>query len=380
MAFWSVPLATSMADTSLRAYYTGEMLANIDGGERTGSAYLSDAGITIDSNLSGLFGAADAGFFAYLLWNNSATFSDKYVGDAQVVSNIDAGQAVRVYEFWYEQNLNDDVSLRFGLYDLNSEFDAIDTAGLFVNSSHGIGAEYAQSGRAGPSIFPVTSLAARFELTFDPQSTLRYVILDGVPGDPGDPSKTRIDLGGNDGVLHALEYNYTAGRGARFGIGGWLYSADFARIEPTANQPRDDGNRGLYGFIDTPVYDSGTGASVRGFLRYGIANDELNVFESYVGAGAVATGLIASRPDDRFGLAVASARTGEPWTRAVGGADGHETSIELTYSIKITDWLRVQPDVQWVLNPGVDPGLKNALVLGLRFELATEHAVAHQWR
>lgn len=378
LALGCVPSATTRADTALSAYYTGELWYNADGGLRTGTAYLSDAGLKIESALDGLLGGTDASLFAYFLWNNSNTFSDRYVGDAQVVSNIDARQAIRVYEFWYEQKLNDDVSMRFGLYDLNAEFDAVDTAGLFINSSHGIGAEYGQAGEAGPSIFPVTSLAARFDMAINDSSLLRYALLDGVPGDPNDPSRTTIDLGGSDGVLHALEYNYTVDGGAQFGLGAWLYSADFDRIEATASRPRDDGNGGIYGFVDAPVYRSNSGATVQGFLRYGIANDEFNVFDSYTGAGVVARGLIPSRPDDRFGLAIARAAIGAPWNRVTGGADSHETSIELTYSTQITGWLRIQPDIQYIENPGGNPAVKDAFVIGLRFELMTAHAIAHR--
>ncbi|NNC77057.1 MAG: carbohydrate porin [Woeseiaceae bacterium] len=362
------------AETKVSAYYTGDLLSNTDGGLKEGSAYLSDAGLTVDADLSGLFGDVDANLYATFLWNNSSTISNRYVGDAQGVSNIDAEQAVRIYEFWYQQQLNDDVTMRFGLYDLNSEFDAIESASLFLNSSHGIGAEYSQSGQGGPSIFPVTSLAARFDMAINESSILRYAILDGVPGDPNDPSKTKIDLGGGDGVLHALEYNFVVGNGARLGIGGWLYSADFDRIEATANNPRDDGNGGVYGFIDGPLYSNDSGLAVTGFFRYGVANDQINAFDSYIGAGAVATGLLSTRPNDRFGIALASARLGDPFERAVGGSvDKHETTIELTYSTRITNWLRLQPDIQFVINPGFDPALKNALVLGLRFELTMAH-------
>ena len=78
-------------------------------------------------------------------------------------------------------------SLLLGLYDLNSEFDVIETAGLFLNSSFGIGAEYGSSGRNGPSIFPATSFGAR--LSGQPVQSLfiRGAVLDGVPGDPPPP-------------------------------------------------------------------------------------------------------------------------------------------------------------------------------------------------
>ena len=43
-----------------------------------------------------------------------------------------------------------------------------------------------------------------------------------------------------------------------------------------------------------------------------------------------------------------------------------ETVIELTYERAIDDRLTVQPDVQYVINPGWDRALDNALVAGVR--------------
>ena len=42
----------------------------------------------------------------------------------------------------FKKNLNEKVSVLTCLYNLNSEFDVIETAGLFINSSHGIGPDY----------------------------------------------------------------------------------------------------------------------------------------------------------------------------------------------------------------------------------------------
>jgi porin len=39
-------------------------------------------------------------------------------------------------------------------------------------------------------------------------------------------------------------------------------------------------------------------------------------------------------------------------------------------AVRVTEWLTVQPDVQYVVNPGTDPALDDALVVGLRFEIA----------
>jgi porin len=50
--------------------------------------------------------------------------------------------------------------------------------------------------------------------------------------------------------------------------------------------------------------------------------------------------------------------------------EAHETAIELTYRMQATPWLALQPDVQYIVNPGTDPSLDNAWVVGLRFELS----------
>lgn len=379
--FCLLAASTARADITMDAYYRGELWYNSSGGVRTGSDYVDDAGLQFSADLPSLFGNSEATLFAYLLYNNHSAFSEKYVGDLQVISNIDAPNALRVLELWVEQPWDERYSLRFGLYDLNSEFDAVDTSALFLNSSHGIGAAYGQTGIAGPSIFPLTSLTARFEWQLTAADTLRYAILDAVPGDPDDPQKTTIRLSSSEGVLHAMEYNHVFAGGARVGVGGWAYSGRFDRIEGDLNglPLRDDGNRGLYGFIDLPVLSDATaGIDVHAFLRYGNANDALNALDAYFGGGLVVSNLLDARPADVVGVSFASARAGDPFRRVSAAAgmplQRAETSIELTYGTQLTPWLWLQPDIQYVINPGVNPALDNALVFGLRFELtASRH-------
>ena len=55
---------------------------------------------------------------------------------------------------------------------------------------------------------------------------------------------------------------------------------------------------------------------------------------------------------------------------SVGSADGSEAAFELTYSDNLTPWLAVQPDLQYIVNPGTDPTLNKAVVVGARIDLA----------
>jgi porin len=68
-------------------------------------------------------------------------------------------------------------------------------------SLQGIGPDFSQSGRNGPSIFPVTSLAVRRERKLAKNWLARLTVLNGLPGDPTHPAATVIKLSGRDGVL-----------------------------------------------------------------------------------------------------------------------------------------------------------------------------------
>jgi porin len=106
------------------------------------------------------------------------------------------------------------------------------------------------------------------------------------------------------------------------------------------------------------------------FGRYGIADSTVNQFDAYLGAGLVYTGLFPSRDEDEMGRAVAIARNGDGFMTAGAPLDYKEKVLELTYRAQITPWLSIQPDCQYVINPGTDPTLDNALVLALRVGLS----------
>jgi porin len=346
----------------LQLTYTGEVMGNASGGVRRGTRYLDNLDIVFEADMERLVGWTGAQVHVYGLYNNGKSISD-LAGDTQAVSNIEAGtQALRLYEAWIDQKIGDRLSVKAGLYDLNSEFDALDAAGLFVSSPHGIGTDFAQSGRNGPSIFPSTSLAARVQWAPVDGWALRAAVLDGVPGDPDHPGRTAVKLGKGDGALLVGELEAPLA-GGKLLLGHWRYTARFDRNDGLA---AGKGNAGTYIRGELPL--TGTAArKVDAFFRLGKAAGRFNMFEGFASGGLKFSGWVPGRDEDEFGIAVAAAFTADSY-RAATGAGSSEVAIEATYRAPITAWLSLQPSVHYIRNPSADPAIRNALVLGLRAE------------
>jgi porin len=67
---------------------------------------------------------------------------------------------------------------------------------------------------------------------------------------------------------------------------------------------------------------------------------------------------------------MAHARNGDHFMCLDPTAERAETALELTYLVAPAPWLSVQPDLQYVIDPGTDGALDDALVLGLRVQIA----------
>jgi porin len=96
----------------------------------------------------------------------------------------------------------------------------------------------------------------------------------------------------------------------------------------------------------------------------------VNQLDLSVAGGLIYQGICSDRPDDVVGLGITHARNGSPFLQARRDAgiqtERAETVVELTYRAELGGILVFQPDIQWVRNPGMDPAVGDALLLGLR--------------
>lgn len=357
----------------IEAAYTGEAWRNVSGGVRRDGAYLENIDLVATLDAERAFGWSGTTIVVSGLHNNDPTLSDRIVGDIQTVSNIDTDGATRLYEAWVERAF-DAGAVKAGLIDLNSELDVNETGALFINSSHGIGPDFSQVGENGPSIFPITGFGAVMRWDYSERVQARLAAFEGTVGDPDRPHRTTLDLEGDEGALLAGEVTFLPTEASRYLLGVWRHTGRSTDFADEQLQRRTE-SIGVYGLAEGTLLKSGE-RSLNGFVRVGVADADVHQVSRYFGAGLVWSGplLASAERDEQLGLAVASIANGSAFRRTqaeLGSTfDRHETAIELTYRVQALSWLALQPDVQYVINPGADPALDNAWVVGLRFELS----------
>ena len=288
------------------------------------------------------------------------------MGDIQTADNIEALPVTRLFEAYLAKMWGDEehsVAVRIGMIDLNSQFDSIDTASLMLNSSHGIAPDLSRSGRNGPSIYPVTAIGSTVTWVYSPAWTFRLGAFEGVSGSPTAPHAFFAErLKPSDGLLLISQADWQVTNNSRLEVGAWGYTA--AQRSPFGDKAHD---RGGYVSYEAPLHLL---PHLNFWLRAGFANGEAQPLAGYFGAGLVQQGMVAGRPGDRIGFAVAHAIIGRATVRALGLHEA-ETSVEVTYQAKISRRFVVQPDVDYVHRPAGRQNAPDSIGIGIRFIYAT---------
>jgi porin len=119
-----------------------------------------------------------------------------------------------------------------------------------------------------------------------------------------------------------------------------------------------------------PVKLEKSGQGLGWFGRISFLPQDRNFVGFYFDTGLVYTGLIPGRDNDAIGIALGYANLTDGAAQSLYDEGsrkvGYEAVIEGTYDAQITNWLHVQPDIQYIIRPGGTGDLGNALVLGGR--------------
>jgi len=357
----------------LNGNYRVDVAGTVSGGLAKRGRLLDDLQIFGDLDLEKAVGWKGAAAHVQLL-NNSGARPNDDVGALQGVDNIEVSrQRARLFEAWVEQGFGDKGSVRAGLYDLNSEFYANESAGLLLAPAFGIGSELAATGPNGPSIFPSTSLAVRVRWTPSAHVYAQAAVLNANAGVLGDPGGVRTSF--DNGVLMVAEAGWQ-GHG-KVALGTWRYSdkQDDIRAVTPSGDPVHATAQGAYLLLERHLSGNDEDAvrGVKVFARLGISDGDTTAFKGGWQAGVLVEHVLEGRPDSAFSVGINQAfLSGKHRANAFDAGqrlERSESAIEVTYSDKLGP-VTIQPDLQYVKDPGADGGVGHALVAILRLGVA----------
>jgi porin len=388
---------------------TGEVLGNPTGGRARGAVFEGVTAMSVGADLEKAIGLRGGILNASAFQIHGRGLSTNNVDNLNTVSNIEADRSTRLFELWYQQAfLDGKVDVKIGQQSADLEFMITQYGGLFINATFGWAGLPTVDLPSGGNAYPLGTPGIRLRAQPSPATTVLFGVFNGSPagiglGDPQlrDRAGTNFDL--NSGVFIIGEVQYAlnpgdAGTGlaGTYKLGAWYNSDAFTdqfytvggttAASAFSNPPGARKNDwSAYAVVDQLIYRSAGskdgGAGV--FARAMGAPGDRNTINVFVDGGFTYKGAFG-RANDTTGLGVQwarisdTARRGDSALAAFTG--GHypirtsETMLEATYQAQLAPWWFVQPDIQYVLNPGggilnpsrPDKRLADAIVFGIR--------------
>ncbi|MCJ2131963.1 carbohydrate porin [Methylobacterium sp. E-045] len=387
--------------------YTNEVLGNVSGGVRRGAIHAGkfETAVTVDfDRLAGWTGWS--GFANVFQIHDTGGLRDRSFQRLITVSNIEAYPSTRLSELWLERTSEDrHVSLRIGQLVADGEFFASETGKIFLSNDWPTitGANLPSGGPA----YPISTPGMRLRWTPDASVCGLLAIFNGDPGDQASVNRTGLNFRLNDAPLLMGEIQFRAtpgsdGLGRTLKLGGYRHFGRFEDVRydrtglPLAN-PRSSGvahrhagTSGAYAVMDAHLYRPAGGDEVDGisaYARLSTSPSDRNLIDLWADGGIVVTGMVPGRPRDAFGLSFIYARIGANARRFDLGRisfstefhvpRSYEATIEATYLFAVAPGWTIQPDIQYIFNPGggtsdpLRPGqrINGGAVFGLRSTL-----------
>jgi porin len=416
---WGLRPFLSRYGASLAIQETSEVLGNVTGGSRTGFEYdgLTQMILQVDTNRA--FGHYGGLFNVSALEIHGRSVSADNLLTLQTASGIEADRALRLWELWYQQKFleEDRLDIKIGQQSLDQEFMVSQNALLFVNTMFGWPMLPSADLPGGGPAYPLSALGVRARWRpVDPIQIL-VGVFNGSPvsNSQGDsqqqnPSGTRFPLNGRTLAIAELQYSYPAlgnvvypdeaqALSRTYRIGFWYDAESFgdqrfddrglslADPNSSGNPAAHHGDYSIYAVADQMIWvnerDTNRNISLFGRIM-GTPESNRNLIDFSMNFGLVMKQPLQYRNDDTFGIgmgyahvsgrAAALDRDTAAFTGAFSPARGGETYVEATYQYQLRPWWQLQPDIQYVFNPGAGIANPNSpsqrvgdeLVFGIR--------------
>jgi porin len=377
-----------------------EVWGNVSGGIRRGATYDGATLMSIGLDTQRAFGW-EGGTFNISGWNiRGRNIATDNLLNLQTPSGILAADTTRLWEIWFQQSfLDGKFDVKLGLQSIDQEFITSPSSSLFLNTAMGWPVLPSSDLYAGGPAYPLSSLGVRLRgQPGDGFTALLGVFQDNPPGGSFNNDSQLLGStrwGGNfnlrTGALVIGEIQYALNQPATgdmvtgtspsglpgiYKLGFWYDSGPFPDQQfDTAGlslaNPASTGvaalkwnNFSIYAVADQMVWrpSDDSQRSINVFARIMGAPGDRNLINLGVNAGVTLKAPIEGRDDDTAGIGFGIARV-SGGARAFDSATAFfsgtpfpvrtaETFIEVTYQYQVAPWWQVQPDFQYVFNPG----------------------------
>jgi porin len=416
---WGLRPALSAHGLSIVIQETSEVMGNVTGGTRRGADYdgLTQIILQLDTKRAG--GWYGGLFNVSALNIHGRNLSTDNLQSLQTASGIEGDRSTRLWELWYQQKFlaEDRLDIRFGQQSLDQEFMVSQNASYFINTMFGWPMVPSADLPGGGPAYPLSAPGIRFRMRPVDEVSILVGVFSGSPvarnyGDPQmrNPSGTSFPFTSGALVIAELQYTYpslgtmiNAGENEplsrTYKIGFWydtdqfadqlLDNAGISLANPNSTGvPRNHhGNFSFYAVADQMLWVDPTESdhSVSAFVRImGTPQTNRNFISFSLNAGLTFREPFKGRDSDTFGIGMGFAKVSPQvsaldrdnilYTGVYTPIRSSETYLEATYQYQVAPWWQLQPDIQYVINPGaglVNPNnptkrIGNELILGMR--------------
>ncbi len=368
--------------------FVSDMAGNPAGGKSQGFAEANNLGLDLLFDLEKLLHLEGGSFFVSMSQRNGESLSKNRVGNVFTIQQVYGGQTFHLIDVAYKQKFLDGVmESSIGRLAAGDDFFVSQYNYLFMQNGfcgNPVGVFF---NSPGMTAYPNASWGARLKV----KPTQRTYFMGGVYN--GDPAIRDIDHNGADMSMHGPVFvigeagyrlNGLPGDSRRLGnykVGFWYDNAEFTdynSVGQAAPASTKRGNWGLYTLFDQVLVPFGEPGSNRGFGVFGsflVSPDEsVSQMPYFFTAGVASRGIFAARPIDVAGFGVVygsfsselgNAQQREQLLDPTVGVQDYETVLEWTYRFNLhRGAVFIQPDIQFVINPGGTGQINDALVLG----------------
>lgn len=388
--------------------YTNNLAGNPVGGLSQGFTYTDNIYVGVELMMEKLVGWQGARIFISALDRNGTSLSQKYIGNQFTVQQIFGNQTIVFYALLLEQEIiKDKLTLRLGRYGTGDDFASSPIYWLYMNN--GIdGNPQALPVNTGFASYPnavwgstliatpteeITAKAGVFQVNprlgkmayhgldfsirpddgilligqfqWSPEFFKRDVPAASPAETPSADSKNPSNTLGKKTFAPISERKGLPGN---YWVGAYYSNANYAQFGSEATAQN---SYGFYWHADQMVYQE-TPGSDQGLTLWTamVYSPQANISKLpfQANAGAFYKGLVPTRNDDYAIFGLVYGQFSADYANSVRGQarsyPGYEMVLEWAYRAQVTQFLYVQPDVQWVIRPGGQTGIPNALVLG----------------